>query len=131
MGISEAKRWAKLRQWSEMIQARNSSGKTVKDWCDENGICKKTYYYRLKSVRLAALEEPDKASEYFRATLVSQPVFVKLPLAASGDNTITPPPAAAGVCAMTVRMGSIIIDINNGADPDLIVRTMCALREIC
>ena len=36
-----------------MIQQRNKSGLTVTDWCKQNGINLKTYYYRLKRVRQA------------------------------------------------------------------------------
>ncbi|MCH5186665.1 MAG: IS66 family insertion sequence element accessory protein TnpB [Oscillospiraceae bacterium] len=34
-----------------MIQKRQSSGLPVKDWCADNDINIKTYYYRLKRVR--------------------------------------------------------------------------------
>ncbi len=49
--ITKIKNEAKLKQWVEMIQQRNESGLTITDWCRQNGINLKTYYYRLKRVR--------------------------------------------------------------------------------
>lgn len=34
-----------------MVQSSNESGLTVSEWCRQNGINPKTYYYRLKRVR--------------------------------------------------------------------------------
>lgn len=40
-----------------MIRLRNESGLTVTDWCKQNGVNLKTYYYRLKRVRKAVCSE--------------------------------------------------------------------------
>ena len=40
-----------------MVRSRNESGLTVTDWCKENGINLKTYYYRLKRMRQAVLKK--------------------------------------------------------------------------
>ena len=49
--ISEAKQEIRLREWSEQIERQQSSGMSVEQWCVENGIKPKTYYYRLRKVR--------------------------------------------------------------------------------
>ena len=49
--ISEVKQEIRLREWSEQIERQQSSGKSVEQWCVENGINPKTYYYRLRRVR--------------------------------------------------------------------------------
>ena len=48
--ITKIKNEAKLKQWVEMIQQWNESGLTITDWCRQNGINLKTYYYRLKDL---------------------------------------------------------------------------------
>ena len=55
--ITKIKNEVKLKQWDEMIQQRNESGLTVTDWCKQNGINLKTYYYRHKRVRQAVCNE--------------------------------------------------------------------------
>ena len=49
--ISEAKQERRLMEWSEQIKRQQSSGMSVEQWCVENGIKPKTYYYRLRKVR--------------------------------------------------------------------------------
>ena len=51
------KKEVKLAQWAEMVRSRNESGLTVTDWCKQNGINIKTYYYRLKRMRQAVCSE--------------------------------------------------------------------------
>ena len=57
--IAKIKQEVKLRQWAEMIQQRKESGLTVSQWCTENGVNIKTYYYRLQKVRQAMCKETE------------------------------------------------------------------------
>ena len=57
--IARVKKEIRLAQWAEMVRQRNESGLTVTDWCKENGINLKTYYYRLKRVRQTVCNEID------------------------------------------------------------------------
>ena len=40
-----------LQEWAAQIEAQQASGLTVQQWCMENGVNPKTYYYHLKKVR--------------------------------------------------------------------------------
>ncbi len=55
--IAKVKKEVKLEQWAEMVKSRNESRLTVTDWCRQNGINLKTYYYRLKQLRQAGCNE--------------------------------------------------------------------------
>ena len=44
------------KAWREMYESYLSSGKTVIEWCAENGISKKTFYYRLRQIRKDVIE---------------------------------------------------------------------------
>jgi hypothetical protein len=46
----------RLREWKKQIEAQQSSGLTVREWCSQNGINPQTYYYRLKKVREHCIE---------------------------------------------------------------------------
>ena len=125
MEIADAKRLAKLRSWLEMVEALSASGLTVKTWCQKNGINIKTYYYRLKRVRLAALQEQGSADVYLPSREAPSPIFAELDLGSPASHL------ASGGCAATVRIGGIAIDVNNGADPALISVTLRMVRELC
>ena len=49
--IASVKQEVRLQEWTAQIEAQQASGLTVRQWCAENGIKPKTYYYRLKKVR--------------------------------------------------------------------------------
>lgn len=55
--ITTIKRDVKLQEWMEQIKAQQESGMTVTDWCKQNCINLKTYYYRLKRHRQAVCNE--------------------------------------------------------------------------
>ena len=44
------------KAWRDMYESYLSSGKTVIEWCAENGISKKTFYYRLRQIRKDVIE---------------------------------------------------------------------------
>ena len=54
--IGSIKKELKHRRWQEMYETYLSSGKTVIEWCAENGISKKTFYYRLRQIRKDVIE---------------------------------------------------------------------------
>lgn len=49
--ISHVKTNMRIRAWADMIRERNESGLTTSEWCINNGINLKTYYYRQRKVR--------------------------------------------------------------------------------
>lgn len=53
--IMEVKEDIRLQQWASEVKACQESGMTVLDWCSENGIKPKNYYYHLKRVRESML----------------------------------------------------------------------------
>ena len=57
MGVQAIKHAALLRAWSGRIAERRSSGKTVKAWCEAEGVSIKTYYYWEKRIVAEAGQE--------------------------------------------------------------------------
>ena len=55
--IMSIKNKVRINEWREMVNAYRSSGLTVQQWCDLNGMNIKTYYYRLRKLREAICEE--------------------------------------------------------------------------
>ena len=49
--LAVVKQDVRLQEWSAQIEAQQASGLTVRQWCIENGVKPKTYYYHLKKVR--------------------------------------------------------------------------------
>ena len=48
--IMAVKQQVRLESWAAEVESRTSSGLTVQQWCNENGMSPKTYYYHLCKV---------------------------------------------------------------------------------
>jgi len=133
--VQEAKEQIKLRGWAMQIDACNRSGLTVKQWCAENGVAVKTYYYHVKRVReemlntveiANALKQPRSGSTREGAGLMQTglaisdrlPVFAALPM-----------PKPKGV-AVTVRVGAYAVDIQDGADEAVVEQVLKVVARI-
>ena len=49
--ITAVKQEVRLKEWAEQIEQQKASGLTVQQWCAENNVNPKTYYYRLRKVQ--------------------------------------------------------------------------------
>jgi len=47
----------RLSHWAEIIQARNESGKSIKEFCENNGIRKHAFFYWQRKLRQEACKE--------------------------------------------------------------------------
>ena len=57
MGVQAMKHAALLQEWSARIAECRTSGKSVKAWCNEQGIPIKTYYYWEKKFVTEAIQQ--------------------------------------------------------------------------
>lgn len=55
--ISIVKKQVQKAEWTEIIRKCSESGLTVSEWCRENGINLKTYYYHLRKIRKEICEQ--------------------------------------------------------------------------
>ena len=130
MKVQTANRIIRYQEWAEQISACKQSGKTVRQWCSEQGINPKTYYNRMRVIREEMLELAEKAGAGYMSSSAGvlashvhcgpkscnnskqeeQPVFVTLPM--SQNSSATAP--------VTVRVGGYSVDIHNNADSDLL-----------
>ena len=89
--IVQIKTGISVRNWEEQIRACQESGKTVKEWCGENGIPVGTYYSRLRRIRETALTEeqrvfPLTAERSEGIHITSGEISVSLPEGASPEQ---------------------------------------------
>ena len=56
MSTQLATRQIRMQQWAQIIHAKNESGLTVKDYCEQNSLSENAYYYWLRKIRESAIE---------------------------------------------------------------------------
>ena len=49
--IVAVKQDVRLQEWAAQLEAQQTSGMTVPEWCAANGIKTKSFYYHLRKVR--------------------------------------------------------------------------------
>ena len=124
MTARKAERLIRLREWAKQLEEHKRSGVPISQWCKENGIGYKTYFYRKRRVQ----EEILDAVESEKALLPSNgspgrvvaPVFAALPVM----NT------SSSVLAVTVHVGIYKAEIQRGADIETVegvLRTLSSL----
>ena len=121
MTTREATKAYRLNQWTQVIRECRSSGQKVKDWCNDNDVDPKKYYYWLTQVRKAAIQSlPATLSD---STIIpiqtAQPEFSSAVSAYSNENV-----------AATISFENIVIQLSNHASSELIVNTLKAIQNV-
>ena len=119
----------KFQYWLNVIHECRASGLTNRDWCEQNGISLKSYYYWIAKFRKLALEElprkeyasalPGLAAQNLPAS--TSDTFVEIP-AVSSDAEL----ANASVPAAVLKNGSISIELYNNASESF----LCTLLKV-
>jgi hypothetical protein len=117
--IQKLNKSGRLSEWAEMVGECRNSGKTVLLWCAEHKISPKTYYYRLKHV-CEAIPELSKPTSLPVRHEKDAPVFAQ----------ITPASRSSRDAAITLRFGSIEVQIHNGAETETIESALRVLTSI-
>ena len=125
MTAQKVSRQMRLQEWARQIEDCEHSGMTVSDWCEQNGVGYKNYYYRKRRIREEFIDTVGTEAVLTLSKGITQaieaPVFTKLPVSQITDSQ--------GLAA-TVQIGTYRAEINNGADIDTIdglLRTLSRL----
>ena len=124
MDTREITRQYRLNQWTEIIRECRSSGQKISVWCAENNVSIKSYYYWLKLVRTAACESLPSLNSGNQQIV---PVKMPVPLTAASEPT---PAVQGSVSHVILRVGTITVELYNGAATDLIENTLKALANV-
>ena len=140
--VQTAKEIYRLREWAAQISAQQQSGLDVKQWCETQGICTKTFYGRRKRVQeemLDAIETGDTAfmgGPAGQAGVIPGPATQAGPLAVAAQMrhakpvfAALPMPQAKGP-AVTVRMGGIAVNIGNDADHAIVKQVLKVVSQL-
>ena len=121
MNTREVARQYRLNQWIEIIQECRSSGQTISSWCATHNVKPQSYYYWLKIVRTAACESLP-ALKFDNQEIVA----VKVP----SHRTASEPEAQNYASHIILRVGTVTLELHNGASTDLIESTLKAVANV-
>ena len=118
MGVRTMKHAALLQAWSGRIATCRSSGKTVKEWCESEGISIKAYYYWEEKI----VTEASQGAKLPMTALGNTLVRVNPDAMASGET-------AAIESAITIRHGESIITLPVGSSAEAVANLVKALNS--
>lgn len=99
-----------LEEWRKLILDQKASGKTIREWCKEQGCLENRFYYWQHKLR-----------QRERSVFAGKEVrFAELPSPGHHDVACS---KESGVCAV-LRGTSFQLEIQNGADPETLATTL-------
>jgi len=102
-----------LKQWSQIIQDRQASGKSIKRYCEEHHIRENTYYYWQKVLRERAVNGVKE----------EKPTFVALDLTGQYDEH--------NASQITLQIKDINICVTNDFSPETLAKIIRTVRASC
>ena len=103
----------RLQQWTAIIQDRQASGLKVDDYCSEHNISRNAYYYWLRKVKAAAIEN---SGNLFAEV---NPSFQKM----------MPEHLESGCSPVSICLGDAVIHVNEDASSCLLHMVIEAVRN--
>jgi len=113
----------KLELWISRIRSCRASGQTVSDWCSDNSVPIKSYYYWMCKIKREAFDAlPSERKSKVHSPVQNTPLFAELP-----QHHATVP----GNTAVVIRFGGLAMEIQNGADGMTIEHTLRIIKSLC
>jgi len=124
MDVQRVTHEIRLQQWAGVIKECHGSGKTIRRWCEEQGISTKSYYYWQRKLREAACRELSayQGREVKTAAVDAGPVFAECRITEEHKS---------GETAVTIHLNGAVVEIHHGAEAAVIESALRALRTTC
>ena len=104
MNVTDLKTQMHIQEWAKLIEARQDSGLSIKEWCRQNNLPESRYYYYLKKLRLSACEAlPAERRSESQFALVPNHARVSNPIVTSRSN-------------IRITLSNAVVEIGQGAD---------------
>ena len=108
--------------WSRFIEERASSGKTVKEFCNEHNVATSTYYKWQKAIRDMMLESSNTFGNPATADDKTQFAEISVPLETGSMISETDP-------SVEINVDSVTIKLTNSVSPELLENLWKVIRK--
>jgi len=114
----------RLSHWAGVLQERNASGLSIKEYCKASGFRENVYYYWQRKLREAACGALATRSEYEATDPAKSLVPSGWAVCEASDPTVEDKP-------VTIEIGGIRVFAETDTAPELLVKVCRALKSLC
>ena len=114
----------RLKQWHEIIQNQLASGQSKREWCKENAIPEKQFFYWQRRVRKELYESQTQALEPVRAPAASTG-FIEVAIAERTNSVIS----AGFHPEAVISVGNVTVGVTASISEDLLMRIGKMIRH--
>ncbi len=122
-------------EWMKLVLECRKSGMSDRQWCNSNGISYYTFASAIKTLRRMNYEVPKSRDLDIHDLTIPKQDVVKVDIVSDiqPSKEIVPIQEVAthldNSHMIEISLGDMHISLCNGADPDLVARTLSALRN--
>lgn len=130
MNVRAATQEIRQKQWASVIKDRIQSGMTVNAYCKANGITRDAYFYWLRKIKQAALEEghPARAGEYEKAEAEAGSGFVEL--IPEKHTSEVPREVMTAEGRIIIKIGEISVQVEGDTSPAFLRTVLRAVKDV-
>ena len=119
------------RKWYDLIQQCRTSGKSDRQWLNENNISSPTFYYHVKQLRKKACEIPTSLYSVISEKQDVVPMVIQDLPPEKNSTMISETVSQSDETALRLIIHGVTVEITNKATPDTIQNTLSVLRYLC
>ncbi|MDD3418890.1 MAG: hypothetical protein WCQ69_11255 [Bacteroidales bacterium] len=117
MQLQEIRKQVNRREWTQMVMDCRNSGLSIKDWCAQNGVNSKTYYYRQRRVFEAIGNRPFERTNRAMTPATDSIEFAPLR------------PIDVSSCMAKLHLSAGTLEIPEGFDPQTLRAIIQVMQE--
>ena len=121
MDTSLTVRNMRRQSWALMLREQSASGLSVKDWCKQNNLSTKSFYYRRKQVQSMVLDSVEESR------------FTELVMPAQTERNTDLKPNISAAIAFTPQLmistGDLIIGVSQDTPKQLLSDVLQVIRN--
>ena len=116
----------KTQRWLQLIHECRESGLTNSQWCEQNGISLKSYYYWLAKLRKMAVDDLPRKNYGTRTTHTPEPVFAQVAVPESQPAPV-PIPTSVSPGNILIHLSSSVIELPTDVPERLLISVIKAV----
>lgn len=116
----------KTQRWLQLIHECRESGLTNRQWCEQNDISLKSYYYWLAKLRKLAVDDLPRKDYGVRTPHIPEPVFAQVTVPESKAASV---PISTSVCPgnILIHLSSSVIELPTDVPEHLLISVIKAV----